>query len=287
MAQDEAFVAMDIGRARVRFSLQGVPNRLSVEQVTAWVEGCCRAVGRWYGHFPGHPVEVVLRVVPGRGVRGGVTYSGSLPRVQANLGTDSTLGDLEGNWVLVHELVHLACPDLPSANHWLEEGLATYIEPWIRLEHGQVSAEKAWFDLVDGMPQGQPGPADRGLDITDTWGRTYWGGAIFCLLADLALLRLGKPGLQGVWSALLAKPGQGIQRHSDMASLMAQLDQLAAAPVFDKLWKAHSHTPISVDLEAIWSDLGVVRAGGTVTFDDKAPHAAWRRAIDGTTTAKN
>ena len=35
------------------------------------------------------------------------------------------------------------------------------------------------------MPQGTPRTGDRGLDRTPTWGRRYWGGAMFCLLADV------------------------------------------------------------------------------------------------------
>ena len=37
------------------------------------------------------------------------------------------------------------------------------------------------------MPFGLPKEGDKGLDYTHTWGRTYWGGAIFCLLADIEI----------------------------------------------------------------------------------------------------
>jgi hypothetical protein len=43
-------------------------------------------------------------------------------------------------------------------------------------EFGQISCA-TW--------RGEPGPGDGGLDDTDSWGRTYWGGALFCLLADV------------------------------------------------------------------------------------------------------
>jgi hypothetical protein len=41
--------------------------------------------------------------------------------------------------------------------------------------------------MVSGMPQGEPQRGDRGLDGTHTWGRTYWGGAMFCLLTDVEI----------------------------------------------------------------------------------------------------
>jgi hypothetical protein len=40
-----------------------------------------------------------------------------------------------------------------------------------------------------------------------------------------------------------------------------------------------------VDLDAMWRELGVVRAGDHVTFDDNAPMAATRRAITWGNTA--
>jgi hypothetical protein len=46
-----------------------------------------------------------------------------------------------------------------------------------------------WGDLVEGLPYGLPEPGDEGLDYTHTWGRTYWGGATFCLLADVRIRR--------------------------------------------------------------------------------------------------
>ena len=56
-----------------------------------------------------------------------------------------------------------------------------------RVRAGLLSPEEAWKSLVEGVPNGLPGPGDEGLDHTQTWGRTYWGGAVFCLVADIAI----------------------------------------------------------------------------------------------------
>ena len=49
-----------------------------------------------------------------------------------------------------------------------------------------------------------------GLDNTHTWGRTYWGGAMFCLLADVEIRRRthNRRGLQdaGVHRPAAARP---------------------------------------------------------------------------------
>ena len=84
-----------------------------------------------------------------------------------------------------HELTHLAFPTVPRQQLWIAEGLATYLEPIARARVGDLAAEKVWRDLVDGLPQGEPESGDRGLDRTRTWGRIYWGGALYCMLADL------------------------------------------------------------------------------------------------------
>jgi hypothetical protein len=80
-------------------------------------------------------------------------------------------------------------PSVPHDHHWIEEGIATYVEPIARSQVGDLSPETVWRELVDGLPKGLPASGDRGLDNTHTWGRTYWGGALFCLMADVEIHR--------------------------------------------------------------------------------------------------
>ena len=51
-----------------------------------------------------------------------------------------------------------------------------------RVQSGRLSAKQIWGDMVREMPQGEPTKDDHGLNNTHTWGRTYWGGAMFCLV---------------------------------------------------------------------------------------------------------
>ncbi|MFX9973388.1 hypothetical protein ABTP41_19485, partial [Acinetobacter baumannii] len=76
-------------------------------------------------------------------------------------------------------------PDMAERYAWLSEGLAVYVEPIARVQAGDLTVSAIWQAMMRDMPQGLPEPGDRGLDNTDTWGRRYWGGALFCLLADI------------------------------------------------------------------------------------------------------
>lgn len=41
---------------------------------------------------------------------------------------------------MTHEMVHLAFPSVPDQHHWIEEGLATYVEPIARARASEISA---------------------------------------------------------------------------------------------------------------------------------------------------
>jgi hypothetical protein len=74
---------------------------------------------------------------------------------------------------MTHELIHMAFPSVRRRHHWIEQGLATYVEPVARAQAGTLSAERVWADLMRDLPRGEPGPGDGGLDDTGSWGRTY------------------------------------------------------------------------------------------------------------------
>ncbi len=169
----------------------------------AWVEDAAHAVSGYVGRFP--VPRVRLRIVAGSrsGVHGGVTRGGNVPSIRVTVGPDTSRDELRDDWVLVHEMLHLAFPDLITDDSWAEEGLSMYAEPLARARAGLMTTEKAWIDLVDGLPKGLPQRGDEGLHGTDAWGRTYWGGALFWLLADVKLRQATKGrGVDGVLHAL-------------------------------------------------------------------------------------
>ena len=126
------------------------------------------------------------------------------------------------------------------------------------------------------MPQGLPGPGDAGMDHTPTWGRIYWGGAIFCLRADVEMLRrsAGRVGLQQALQGVLAAGGNyGVPW--SVARTLAAADAAVGDTVLTQLYRRIKDTPAPPDLDALWRELGV----GSDGFDEAAPLAAVRRAI--------
>jgi hypothetical protein len=253
---------------------------LSRDQVLNWITASARAVAHYYGRFPVPHVRILLTLVTGAGVRSGTTYGGQDPLIKISLGQFTTAAMLPRDWVMTHEMVHLAFPSVPHRHHWIEEGIATYVEPLARYATGQLSAETVWHDLVEGLPKGLPGPGDKGLDYTPTWGRTYWGGALFCLLADVEIRQktANRCGLQDALRAIVAAGGS-MQVAWPLVRAFEAGDQAIEVPVLMELYNQMKASPVEIDLADLWQHLGVETRGATVVFHDDASLASVRRAI--------
>jgi hypothetical protein len=214
--------------------------------------------------------------VDGAGVRSGVTFGDPEVMIRLRLGRNTTEAQFLDDWVLVHEMVHLAVPRVPRSQDWLQEGLATYVESVARGRAGLVPVASVWRGWKASMPQGQPQAGDAGLDHTPTWGRTYWGGAIFCLLADVQVLTrsAGRAGLQQALQGVLAAGGHhGVAWSLDR--ILATADAAVGQTTLSTLYQQMKASSQPIDLPALWRSLGVLDGG----FDDAAPLAAVRRAI--------
>jgi hypothetical protein len=247
-----------------------------------WIQNSARAVAKYHGTFTIR--HAVLRITPvnGHDVSNGYTNGWNGAIITISVGRKATPADLAEDWQLTHEMLHLGFPNLPDRHHWLEEGIATYVEPIARCRAGLLSPERIWGDMVEGMPQGEPEAGDRGLDRTHTWGRTYWGGALFCLRADVEIRRRtnNRVGLEHALRAI-REAGGTIESAWDIDRVIATGDGATGVPVLRELYDEMKATPVKVDLPALWKQLGVVHQGKSVTFDDHAPLSAIRRAITG------
>jgi hypothetical protein len=264
------------------FSVRFAPGAFALPRSAfiAWIERSAKAVSVYYGRFPVAEVRLLIVPAPGSGVQRGTSFGYHGAAIRLIIGRDTTEAELRHDWVIVHEMTHLALPDLPDPHLWLAEGLATYVEPIARVEAGDLTARKIWGDMVRDMPKGLPEAGDRGLDRTPTWGRTYWGGAMFCLLADVDIRKQtgNKAGLQQALRAIV-DAGGNMEQVWPIERIFKVGDAATGTHVLADLYDKMRDKSYAPDLEALWRELGVVVRDGRVTFDDRAPLAPIRKAI--------
>jgi len=281
------------GGGRITLTYDATAFAVGAPRICAWAIRAAQAVSLYYGRFPVSQVRVVIKPEDGDGVEGGTTYGDSddgYPLIVIRLGRDASAAKLDDDWTLTHEMVHLSVPSVPRNSHWLEEGIATYVEPIARVQQGQLDAPRIWADMLHGMRKGLPAQGDRGLDNTPTWGRTYWGGALFCLLADVEIRqRTGnRKGLQDALRGVLAASGN-IRQDWSVERIFEVGDKATGVPVLSGLYHQMGDAPMPGrdTLDALWQALGVSADGGGVHLDENAPLAASRRAITARNGAKS
>lgn len=253
---------------------------LSDDVVARWLGAELSAVTAYFGRVPDDPLAFF--VAPGTSeVTRGETLGGGGASVLVRLGTKVTEATLGDDWVVAHELVHVASPDVGYEHAWFSEGLATYAEPLLRVRAGLLAEEKMWGDLVEGLPQGFPGKGDTGLEGSHEWGRVYWGGALFFLLADLRI-RQETAGARSLESALrsIAASGASVEQRWPLERVLSEADRATGTRVLHDLYARLGTSPGTADLDALWKRLGVEKKPeGGVRLDDSAPDSRVRRAL--------
>jgi hypothetical protein len=273
---------LEIGGGVIEVAFAPGELTLPRARVMAWVTRAAQAVTEYYGRFPVEHLRLLIIPHLGTRVLSGTAYGYRGPAIKIALGHAVDEADLERDWIMAHEMVHLGFPFMPDEHGWAAEGIATYVEPLARIRVGQLRAEKMWNDLMDGLPKGLPRPGDRGLDRTHTWGRTYWGGALFFLLADIEIRQRtdNRHSLQDALRAINAAGGN-IANDMPLTQAFRIGDQATGVPVLTELYLRMQATPVTVDLEDLWLRLGVNQVDGRIRYNDAAPLASVRRALTG------
>ena len=258
------------------------PGSLDLQRgaLISWVTSSARAVAEYYGGFP--VPRVLVLVLPGgrRPIGFGTALGNGGASIMIWVGRSAGEQDLASDWVLTHEMVHLGIPNLPRAQRWLEEGLATYVEPLVRARGRRLAEEEVWRGLVGGLPRGLPQPGDQGLNRTHTWGRTYWGGALFSFLADLEIRqRTGGRGALDDALRGVVQNGGSIAVQWPIERFLREGDRATRTTVLAEMYQRHAEASAGVDLAEMWRRLGVSVTPGGVRFDESAPLAAVRRAL--------
>jgi hypothetical protein len=273
-------VRLEIGEAMIDVSFDSDRFDLDRTALLDWVMQSARAAAAYFGRFPVTHARVRIILSPRGGISNGISFGKPGARCRISVGQHATLADLNDDWELTHEMIHFGFPSVEDRHRWIEEGIATYVEPIARAQVGRLTAEQVWGGMVDGMPHGLPALGDKGLDNTHTWGRTYWGGAIFCLLADIDI-RKRTGNAQSLQDALRAinRAGGTIEAHWPLDGAIEVGDKATQGKTLIELYRRMAAQPVAVDLPDLWKQLGVVGGGRRVTFDNRAALASIRASI--------
>jgi hypothetical protein len=269
-----------VGSARIHLFIEGRPFNLSQQALQDWVQRSAEIVTQYYAGFPVNEVHVAIRGVRGTRVMNGSSIGSAGAVVNVSVGLSATPQALVDDWIMVHELIHLAFPSVSRSHHWLEEGLSVYVESIARANAGALGADAVWAGFLDGMHRGLPRAGDKGLDNTPTWGRTYWGGALFCLLADISIRQSTngqkslRDGLRGIVAA-----GYDITRSGDIREVLMVADRATGTTVLLDLYDEMRDQPVPAELDSLWVDLGVAERNGAIVYNDSALQAGIRRAL--------
>ncbi|HZL28588.1 MAG TPA: hypothetical protein VFC39_18840 [Acidobacteriaceae bacterium] len=284
VGNDASIDVVTVGQSKLQVELSGATPDMSRAAIDEGVRRAALAVATYYGRFPVASARVRIVVAPDRsGVMQGTTWGNvdgfpALTRIR--LGQHTTEQEFYTDWKLTHELTHMALADQDEQQAWLEEGIASYVEPIARGQAGQMTPEQVWQGMVDGMPNGEPETGDQGLNRTHSWGRTYWGGAMFCLVADIEI-RKQTHNARGLQDALrgIVETGGTIDTDWPVGRVLSIGDKATGTRVLEDLYAKWSGAPVEVDLAKMWQELGIRVQAGKIVFDDAAPLAGVRRAI--------
>jgi hypothetical protein len=271
---------LEVHGARLHVDLGADDYAAGNDVLLGWLERSAGIAADFYHGFPAARATIELRAMPGTGVQGGTTYGNPQALIRVGVGREVTEAQLRADWVMVHEMTHLALPDVGPEHAWLSEGLATYLEGVERVQAGNRSETDVWAEELRQMPRGLPEEGDRGLDHTHSWGRTYWGGAMFCLLADVDIRRRTQltKGLEDAARAI-ARASGGLRAEWPIERVLATGDAAVGTRSLEDLYARMKDSAYAPDLVALWRQLGVTADGETVQLSDAAPLANIRHAI--------
>lgn len=271
---------IDVPGGRVEVTITRRSGTPSDAVLLSWVEKAARAVAEYYETFPVPRVALTIHAGgPGK-ISGGLTRGeGGEASIRISVGEDTTEEDLGSNWVLVHEMVHLAFPSM-TGHEWIEEGIATYVEPLARARTKLIPVDEIWRWLLWGLPQGLEGVREQGLDRARGWNATYWGGALFCFLADVQIRQrtVNRKSLDDALRGIV-RDGGSVTVSWPLARALEAGDRATGVSVLQDLYAKMRAGPVSVDLPGLFRQLGVSSSGGRVVYDDGAPLSAIRKGI--------
>lgn len=256
------------------------PMTAGLDSLATWVADTAHAVGEYWGRFPARQAMLMVIPIDGTMIRYGRVESDHAISVMAQIGAAEKPRALYDEWVLVHEFTHIGSPFIRDTGAWLNEGIATYVEPIVRYRAGWRSRDSVWQEWLKNMPRGLEAMGVGGLRDASRGG-VYWGGGLFMLMSDIAIHQAtgNRMGLQDCLVSVLNKGGD-IRAIWHTDAMLSACDAAVGGSITRDLAASHLAGGPAVDLDALWRKLGVSMDGaGNIHYDDSAPLASVRDSI--------
>ena len=123
---------LHIGGAVIQGDMRIGQGSLRNEDIVRRVRRATEAAAVYCGRFPVERARVIVSQNEDKDESIHGTTWGDVHGVQdltrMSLGFAVTKLDLEEDWTMTHELVHMALSSHSDDSNWLEEGIATYVE---------------------------------------------------------------------------------------------------------------------------------------------------------------
>lgn len=269
------------GEARIYLEVPRGALNVDPRAVQAWVQRAVSGVARYYGRFPLPRVTILVIPVAGPRILFGSALGNGGAAIQVLVGRDTPEHRFAHDWILTHETVHLGFPNLGPGHEWMEEGLATYLEPIIRARQGIRSEAELWRELQEGFAQGTLTDQEPGYEASQTWAHVYWGGALFFFLADLEI-RVRTGSERNLSHALrgILDDGGDIRTHRPIPRLLRAADEATGVGVLSDLYQSlGASNSKRVDVDRLLKDLGVLGSDASLRLDAEAEKAWLRREL--------
>src|SRR6478672_4860846 len=119
LSQESEPIPLEIGGAKIKVTFGSTEFDLSRERLLNWIRNAATAVSRYYGAFPVPRMRIRVNSSDTRtGVFRGTTWGRTPPFTRIFVGRHTSEQQLGEDWMMTHELVHTAFPDVEEDHHW-------------------------------------------------------------------------------------------------------------------------------------------------------------------------
>lgn len=264
-------------------------TELSREGRAKWVATAASTVALLFGQFP-VPRAQILVIPSGRGtspVYFGLTSRGGGASVAALVSTSAGDAKFVGEWVLIHEFLHLGMPFVRSDDVWLSEGFVTYYTEVLRTRAGFRSHDKAWRAIVSGFRRGRRSASGQTLAEASArmheqhaYDRIYWGGAAIALVVDVLLRTKGEHSLDDAMKQLHTCCAHSPRQWS-ADEVLEVFDAFFGSREISQICARELARPTFTDLQQTFEAIGIREREGEVVLASEGDAARLRTAICG------